>query len=283
MFQNILFDLDGTLADPRDGITRSIQFSLGRMEREIPSIDRAIYCVHDRRASDTDSVEAGRSALPGPDKRRKYMKIIDLTHLIEPGMPVYPGTESPVFSYPFNLDKDGFVETGISMMSHTGTHMDAPGHIIAGGITLDRMPVSMFHGQGICIDAASGQKVITAGDLAPYEAMMPAVDFVLFRTGWSRLWGNPGYFEGYPVLSREAAHRLNDFKLKGIGFDTISADAAGEMDLAIHQILLGTDRVILENLTRLEELPRTGFSIACFPLHFSGADGSPVRAVAFVD
>ena len=180
------------------------------------------------------------------------MKIIDLSHRIEPGIPVYPGTESPVFAQPFDLDKDGFAETRISMLSHTGTHMDAPGHILAGGITLDRMPVSSFYGEEICIDMVSEQKVITAGDLMPYETMIQATDFVLFRTGWYRLWGTPGYFEGYPVLNRKAAHRLNDFRLKGVGFDSISADAAGDMDLLIHQILLGTDRIILENLTHLK-------------------------------
>ncbi len=211
------------------------------------------------------------------------MKIIDLSHRIEPGMPVYPGTEGPVFSHPFDLDKDGFVEMKISLMTHTGTHMDAPAHILDGGQTLDRMPVSAFYGQAICIDAVSGQKEIAAEDLAPYEAMIQTADFVLFRTGWSRLWGTSAYFEGYPVLSPEAAHRLSNFGLKGVGFDTISADGPGDTAFVIHQTLLGTDRVILENLTHLDQLPRAGFSIACFPLHFSGADGSPVRAVAFVD
>ena len=211
------------------------------------------------------------------------MKIIDLSHRIEPGMPVYPGTAPPVFEYPFGLDKDGFLETRLSLMSHTGTHIDAPAHILAGGKTLDRMPVSAFYGQAMCIDAVSGKKEITAEDLAPCEAMIRAADFVLFRTGWSRLWGSPEYFEGYPVLSPEAARRLNAFALKGIGFDTISADGAGDEAFLVHGIILGKERIIIENLTNLDQLPRAGFSIACFPLHFSGADGSPVRAVAFVD
>lgn len=211
------------------------------------------------------------------------MKIIDLSHRIEPGMPVYPGTAPPVFAHPFDLDKDGFVETSLSLMSHTGTHIDAPAHILAGGKTLDQMPVSAFYGQAVCIDAVSGKKEITAEDLAPCEAMIRAADFVLFRTGWSRLWGSSGYFEGYPVPGREAVLWLNGFTLKGVGFDTISADGAGDEAFLVHRIILGKERIIIENLTNLDQLPRSGFSIACFPLHFSGADGSPVRAVAFVD
>lgn len=211
------------------------------------------------------------------------MKIIDLSHRIEPGMPVYPGTEGPVFAHPFDLDKDGFQEMKISLMSHTGTHMDAPAHILDGGKTLDRMPISAFYGQAICIDTKPEQKELAVEDLAPYEAVIKTTDFVLFRTGWSRLWGTSGYFEGYPVLSPEAARWLSDFGLKGVGFDTISADGSKDTAFLIHKILLGKDRIIIENLANLDLLPRAGFSIACFPLHFSGADGSPVRAVAFVN
>ncbi|WP_268798666.1 HAD family hydrolase [Pseudomonas huanghezhanensis] len=37
-YQNILFDLDGTLTDPREGITRSIQFALSKLGIEEPDI-----------------------------------------------------------------------------------------------------------------------------------------------------------------------------------------------------------------------------------------------------
>ena len=210
------------------------------------------------------------------------MEIIDLSHRIEPGMPVYPGTDAPVLERPFDLDKDGFAETKLSLMSHTGTHMDAPAHILDRGKTLDRMPISAFYGQGICIDATPEQMEIAAQDLTPYEDMIKTADFVLFRTGWSRLWGTAGYFEGYPVLSPEAAHRLSESGLKGVGFDTISADGPADTSFLIHGILLGKDMIIIENLANLDQLPRAGFFIACFPLHFVEADGSPVRAVAFV-
>lgn len=211
------------------------------------------------------------------------MKLIDLSHRIAPGMPVYPGTEAPVLTTPFDLEKDGFVETRISLLSHTGTHMDAPAHIIEGGKTLDQMPVSAFYGRTVCIEAVSGRPEITVEDLMAFENEIQAVDFVFFRTGWSRLWGQSGYFEGYPALTTEAAVYLNHFSLKGIGFDTISADAPQANDFSIHKIILGNNRIIIENLTNLDQLPPVLFSTACFPLHFSNSDGSPVRAVAFIE
>jgi phosphoglycolate phosphatase len=37
-YQNILFDLDGTLTDPREGITRSVQFALSRLGIDEPDL-----------------------------------------------------------------------------------------------------------------------------------------------------------------------------------------------------------------------------------------------------
>lgn len=45
MINNILFDLDGTLTDPKVGITRSIQFSLEHFEVQIPHADQLTWCI----------------------------------------------------------------------------------------------------------------------------------------------------------------------------------------------------------------------------------------------
>lgn len=44
-YQNILFDLDGTLTDPREGITRSIQFALGCLGIDEPDISRLEHFI----------------------------------------------------------------------------------------------------------------------------------------------------------------------------------------------------------------------------------------------
>lgn len=50
------------------------------------------------------------------------MKVTDLTHFMYPSMPVFPGTEQPIFQKANTLKKDGFQEAKITMYSHTGTH-----------------------------------------------------------------------------------------------------------------------------------------------------------------
>jgi len=105
----------------------------------------------------------------------------------------------------------------------------------------------------------------------------------LLYTGWSRYWGRNRYFSNYPVLSENAAGWLQRFNLKGVGFDTISADSAGSTADPVHKRLLSRNGLIIENLTRLETLPQTGFTFSCLPLFTENADGSPVRAVAMID
>ena len=73
--------------------------------------------------------------------------ILDLTHTIREDMPVYPGSPQPAFKPTGNLIRDGFRETMIQFVSHTGTHMDAPSHLLERGSTLDELPVSQFCGR----------------------------------------------------------------------------------------------------------------------------------------
>jgi phosphoglycolate phosphatase len=41
----IFFDLDGTLTDPKPGITRSIQYALGKLGCAVPSEDELTWCI----------------------------------------------------------------------------------------------------------------------------------------------------------------------------------------------------------------------------------------------
>ena len=45
MLSNILFDLDGTLTDPKDGITRCIQFALDQLGAASPGVDQLNWCI----------------------------------------------------------------------------------------------------------------------------------------------------------------------------------------------------------------------------------------------
>ena len=81
--------------------------------------------------------------------------IIDLTHAISPDMPVFPGTEAPRFDEAYTIERNGFAEKMLHLVSHTGTHIDAPGHILPGAVRLDAMGVDRFLGPGLVLDVSA--------------------------------------------------------------------------------------------------------------------------------
>lgn len=211
------------------------------------------------------------------------MKIIDLTHTVSPDMPVYPGTEQPVFLTGCSIEADGFLEKKITLYSHTGTHMDAPAHLLRDHSFLNDLPIDHFYGPGVMLDFEKQScKTIAISDLEPYQEQIKESEFLLIHTGWSRYWGSKRYFTDYCVLTPDAVNWLNQFALKGVGLDTISADRADTKAYPVHKALLARDIVIVENLKNLTALPESGFHFSCFPIKFKDADGSPVRAVAYV-
>ena len=106
---------------------------------------------------------------------------------------------------------------------------------------------------------------------------------MLLCTGWSRYWSDSEYYEGYPVLSSEAAQWLTKFDLKGVGVDTMSVDAPDALTLPVHTILLQNDIVVIENLAELQLLLHRPFIFCGFPLKLAKAEASPLRAVALVE
>lgn len=209
------------------------------------------------------------------------MKIIDLTQIMHADMPVFPGTEKPIF-YPANtLEKDGFIETKMSLYSHTGTHIDAPGHMLEGGNLLNQLEINHFVGKATLLDFTNLEKQeISIEDVIQYEDRLKDVDYVLLYTGWSKYWGKDKYFDGFPYLTIEAAAWLTGFKLKGIGVDTISVDDMKTTTFPVHYKIFENNIIAIENLTNLHLIKEDIFVFSCLPLNYENADGSPVRAIA---
>jgi len=208
--------------------------------------------------------------------------IIDLTHTIKPDMPVYPSTIRPSMAPAGTLTRDGYRETLISMASHTGTHMDAPSHLLREGSSLDVLPVSQFCGRAVVLDVSGLPEggIITADYLQEQSSSMLSADFVLFYTGWEKRWGCDSYYDAFPVPDAEAARYLVSCGLKGVGTDALSVDTLQAARRDCHRILLDGGLVILENLCLRKIVGRDDVMLFALPLKFEKADGAPVRAVA---
>jgi arylformamidase len=159
--------------------------------------------------------------------------------------------------------------------SHCGTHVDVPSHVIAGGRSLDEMPLDTFVGpaQKVRIEFTRPGRSISVEDLPPIMRTR-----IIFHTGWSdQLEENPeGYFTQHTDLTEEAARYLVTLGVQVVGIDCPSVDRTGN---AAHMVLLGSNVIIIENLTNTGQLPDF-FDLITLPLRIQGVDGCPVRAVA---
>ena len=220
------------------------------------------------------------------------MKIIDLTHPIAENMPMYPGTDAPTLRVMYNHSEHGFMETHINMNSHTGTHIDAPAHLYVNGFTLDKYPVEQFAGKALVVDCRKLEngKKIPMQLLEEKGSELSEVDFILFLTGHSKLWGNSDYFKAFPIVSHEVIEWINRRKLKGIGidapsFDPVTTDELNQNadELQNHRAILKTNHtILLENLCNLEKIGNKIFTLCALPLNIQNADGAPARIIAII-
>lgn len=211
------------------------------------------------------------------------MMVIDFSHSLTNSMTVFNASERPVITRVASIETQGYSQFHFSMYSHNGTHIDAPAHILKGRSYLDDFPPEKFTGKARVIDCTGMPEWIGEDFLKQKEDSITGVDFVLLRTGWDEKWGRNDYLKGFPVLTPGAAEWLVSFPLKGLGIDAISFDPYTSADLPVHKTILGADLILIENLRELKKAGDRIFTFSCFPLPFREADGSPVRAVGYLD
>jgi kynurenine formamidase len=213
------------------------------------------------------------------------MKIIDLSHTLQNNMPVFPGMTQPQFTEKFTVEKDGYKETEIKMLSHTGTHIDCPAHMLNSSITTDTVDLSSFYGSAFVADFShkNNAEQITIEDISIYEKQLIEKNIILIYTNWDKQWGFPSYLESFPYLSTQAVEFIVKCGIRAIGLDVISLDAIDSVDYENHHIALSNNLVIIENLCHVDLLINQNFIFSAFPLKIIDGDGSPVRAVAILD
>ena len=207
------------------------------------------------------------------------MNFIDLSHFISPKMSVYPGDDLPEIEITRRIELDDYRQTSLFISSHTGTHVDAPAHILKEGKYLSNFPLNYFVGEAVIIIIPYMIDVITKEFLQAFEKELQEAQFVLLNTGWGQNWGTNKYYKNFPVLENDAAEYLTEFTITGVGMDTPSADPVNSADLKNHKILLGNEIILIENLYFPEDMEELQGEFFCFPLPYPNADGSPVRAV----
>jgi kynurenine formamidase len=210
------------------------------------------------------------------------VRYIDLTFPLEEAMPVWPGDSGPEFREVKSLEQDGYVVQSIRFSNHLGTHLDAPSHIVKGGMTLDRIPLETLIGKAVLMDFShKGKKDrITARDLKAHDNLLREGARVLIRTDWDSHYGSTFYFKDFPCLALDAAQDLAERGIALLGMDTPSPSPVDDPEQGIHKTLLGAGIVLLECLTNLHRITGNECELIVLPPLFKGFSGSPCRAVA---
>src|SRR5712692_11243408 len=116
------------------------------------------------------------------------MKIYDVTFPIRSGMPIYqgdPGVEIKAWSALAKGDSANvsFLHFG----AHTGTHVDAPAHFIAGAQKIDALPLDVLIGPARVVRVADDVTEIDRNFISATN--LDGVERVLFHTRNSKSWG----------------------------------------------------------------------------------------------
>jgi arylformamidase len=209
----------------------------------------------------------------------------DLTHLIYPDMPTYPGDPQPQFQPLFTLGKDNANVTRLIMGSHTGTHVDAPKHFISNGDGVDKIHLDKFMGEAVILDMSmkSIGEGITNIDLDIYSERVTVGDIMLLYTGASDLWNkDENIRQNFTYLEPSAAEWIVNHQIKCIGIDTLSVEKYGFKEGLTHKMLLSNKIGIIEGLNvNIKQCLGKRMFLVCLPLFLRDIEGSPARVVAF--
>jgi kynurenine formamidase len=205
-------------------------------------------------------------------------------------------------------DGEGWAIEWIRLMTHNGTHLDAPYHFASTmnkgerAIAIDEVPLEWCFQPGVKLDFRKlpDGYVVTAGDvereLARIGHTVRPLEIVVVNTRAGSAYGRPDYVAAGAGMGREATLYLLERGVRVTGTDAWSWDApfvhtkakfqaSGDASLIWEGHKAGRDigYCHLEKLHNLEALPPHGFTIACFPVKIRGASAGWTRAVAMLD
>ncbi|KAJ2798272.1 hypothetical protein H4R20_004881 [Coemansia guatemalensis] len=258
---------------------------------------RISRAAHITRATVTDHGKtASKSKLWSTyDSVLSTAKYIDLTHTIEPDMPIWRGFGNITFSpavnkltgKPFTYAEDMFVATAYQLTTdQMGTQLDAPAHFNPYFASSDEIPATFALRKLVVIDvsdkvAKNSSYAMTVADVLEWEAehgRIPRRSVVFVRSDWSRSWPHVDT-DVFPQVLLETVQFLHlERDILFHGHEPLDTDMTS--DFASEAWLLGHGYAQAEGVTNLHLLPPVGCLLSTGFPKFLGGVGSYVRYVA---
>lgn len=228
-----------------------------------------------------------------------FRDVVDLTHPFSPSLPVYPSYKPIQVRPRFSVARDGFAANEVTFDEHTGTHVDAPSHFVAGAASGDRLPVDRLIAPLVVISIATRaakdpDTLVSVDDVLRWEKQhgrVPAGALVAMRSGWDERVSTPDRFLNRdakgtlhaPGFSEQAARFLvAERDISGVGVDTLSLDAGAAQKFVAHLVILGAGKYGVELMANLGRVPPAGATVIVGAPKHEGATGGPARVLAMV-
>lgn len=228
----------------------------------------------------------------------KFRKVIDLSHVITPNIPLWPGDPAVEFTPVADFETDGYYLRSFTIGEHSATHMNAPNSFHADGVGIDQYEPESLVRPAVVIDVREKVRhnddyVIDKSDVLAWESRHGRIKpgtLVLFYTGWQARWHDPAAFMNedaqglhFPGIGGETTRFLLDERgIAGVGIDTHGTDPGMDTSFATNTQVLARKGIILENLANLDKLPPKGTTLVIGILRLQEGSGSPVSVMAFV-
>jgi len=212
------------------------------------------------------------------------MRLLDLSQPLFDGAPNCPAHPPVRFKTTFDHAATGWRMEEIAMATHTGSHLDAPLHKIAGGASIDQLPLDGFAGPALIADLRGIAPGAAIRPDALAERLAGPLDgkIILLATGWGdRRAHTDEWHAQSPFLHPEAARWLVARHIRGVGIDHFSIGGMTAENEETHTILLEDGVWILEDL----RFPPESFHLPqpvkfwALPLNWPGCSGAFCRPV----
>jgi arylformamidase len=201
------------------------------------------------------------------------MKMYDVSAPIFNGMAVYKNKEEK--QPEINTTTNGHVtESRLSLDVHTGTHVDAPLHMMNDGATFESINQEDLVGKAKVIDVTDVKGAISDKDIESED--IQEGDFILFKSQNS--FEEEFNFD-FVFVGEDAARYLAERNIRGVGVDGLGIERS-QHEHPTHRSLFEKDVIIMEGL-RLKDVAAGEYFMVAAPLKLQGTDASPARVLLF--
>jgi arylformamidase len=249
----------------------------------------------------------------------KFSRVVDLTLPVEsnmagiPGFKIYADNPSKVsiiaamtegqkdmlqaegmtMSNPVEINGRSMISV-LSIMTHNGTHIDAPRHMLEKGMPIDQMPLAQLAREGVLINLPNKgpNSSISVQDILDSGVALGPDRIPVIHTGWTdKMWGRPEFWSQVPYLEPGVGELMAQKGVPALAIDVFPEmplwrgvkPKPGEVWQANHLALFRKGIPLIQFVTNLSQIGPNRFVLVALPLRMKGADGSPARVIALVE